>query len=170
MLRKKYPRRILKPILYLTIVLWFVYTVIKFLEYAKIRKPMRELVDRCKKCTATVVRPVVTNYSASDLAVNVAEMATGLSLSDSSMHTYCEVSFTVDGEWIQTIIERQKNMKVWKTGDAIDIYYNPTCPKNAFAADMRNSKLYHPLLQGIVGILNLIFCYVLLCVWIHCGF
>ena len=55
-------------------------------------------------------------------------------------------------------------------GDPIDIYYDPACPRNAFAADMRNSKLYRPLFEGIVGILNPIFCYVLLYVRIQCGF
>ncbi|MDE6781477.1 MAG: hypothetical protein K2J40_08470 [Ruminococcus sp.] len=129
-------------------------TISSVKKYKQEHKEIKELVNRCVECKATVINPVVlTNtYAESGLREASKILAGFQNVSNLPFEYACtEVFFYVNGEKIQTMILRQtSNMKIPKFNDEIKIYYDPYNPKQAFAKDMKGILLHKPLRDCII--------------------
>lgn len=144
---------------YTPLILWIIVIIYTFLtissikEYKQKHKEIKELVERCVECKATVINPVVlTNtYSEGGLREASKILAGFQNVSNLPFEYACtEVCFNVNGEKIQTLILRQASMKNPKFNDEIKIYYDPYNPKQAFAKDMKGILLHKPLRDCII--------------------
>jgi len=144
---------------YAPIGLWIIVIIYTFLtissikEYKQNHKEIKELVNRCIECKATVINPVVlTNIYAKGGLREASKILAGFqTVSNFPLEYTCtEICFSVNGEKIQTMILRQASMRPPKFNDEIKIYYDPYNPKQAFAKDMKGILLHKPLRDCII--------------------
>lgn len=138
--------------LIITVIYTFL-TISSVKEYKQNHKEIKELVNRCVECTATVINPVIlTNTYAEGGLWQASEILAGFqTVSNFPLEYTCtEVCFYVNGEKIQTMILRQQSMRPPKFNDEITIYYDPYNPEQAFAKDMKGILLHKPLRDCII--------------------
>lgn len=139
-------------------------------KYRREYKEIKELVNRCVECKATVINPtVLTSTYAEDGLREASKILAGFqNVSNLPFEYACtEVFFYVNDEKIQTMILRQASMKNPKFNDEIKIYYDPYNPEQAFAKDMKGILLHKPLrdciIYGIVAVISaLLFIFLIL--------
>jgi len=122
-------------------------------KYIREHKEIKELVNRCIECKATVINPTVLTSTYSDGGLREASkiLAGFQNVSNLPFEYACtEVRFIVNNEEIQTMILRQASMRPPKFNDTITIYYDPYNPKQAFAKDMKGILLHKPLRDCII--------------------
>ncbi|MCM1507254.1 MAG: hypothetical protein NC177_09005 [Ruminococcus flavefaciens] len=145
-------------LLFITILYTFL-TISSIKKYMREHKTIKELVNRCIECMATVINPVVldNNYAEGGLR-QVSKILAGFqNVSNFPLEYTCtEVCFSVNGEKIQTMILRRMSIQNPKCYDDIKIYYDPYNPEQAFAKDMKGILLHNPLrdciIYGIVAV------------------
>lgn len=129
------------------------FTISAVRRYRLEHKEIKELVNRCVECTATVINPVVltSTYAEGGLRQASKILAGFQTVSNFPLEYTCtEVFFYVNGEKIQTMILRQISMRPPKFNDEIKIYYDPYKPEQAFAKDMKGILLHKPLRDCII--------------------
>lgn len=150
-------------LLWLNAISFTFFTISAIKDYRQKHKEIKELVNRCVECKATIINPVVlTNtYSEGGLREASKLLAGFQNVSNLPFEYACtEVYFIVNGEKIQTMILRQSFGKNPKVNDTITIYYDPYNPKQAFAKDMKGILLHKPLrdciIYGLVAVICLL--------------
>ena len=145
-------RHIPEILLFITITYTFL-TISSIKKYRREHKEIKELVNRCIECNATVITPIILTdqYSRSKIQEISNILGEFQNIYNLPLeYIYTEVSFIVNGEKIQTIIIRQSFGKYLKFNDKIKIYYDPYNPKQAFAKDMKGILLHKPLRDCII--------------------
>lgn len=144
---------------YIPFLLWYISIVSIFLsinsiqKYRKKYKEIKALVNRCVECKATVITPIILTDQYSRSKIQEISNISGEFQNIYNLpleYIYTEVSFTVKGKKIQTIIIRQSFGKNPRFNDTITIYYDPYNPKQAFAKDMKGILLHKPLRDCIM--------------------
>lgn len=149
-------------LLWLNTISFTFFTISAIKEYKQKHKEIKELVNRCIECKATIINPVVlTNtYTEGGLREASKILAGFQNVSNLPLEYACtEVYFSVNGEKIQTMILRRASMRNPKFNDEISIYYAPYNPKQAFAKDMKAILLHKPLCDCIIYGLVAIICF-----------
>nr|MDE6834405.1 hypothetical protein [Ruminococcus sp.] len=120
-------------------------------DYKKKSDYIKNLVNKCVECTATIIQPVSTKYTAVSLALSV---FSGFQIiwSQLSDYTTSEVLFHADGKKIQTFIIRRTTFRMLKFGEEIKICYDPDIPERAFAKNIKKIILDKPLKECIYSV------------------
>lgn len=136
-------------------IIWATVLVLNLRSYKKDSCYIKNFVNKCTECTATIIQPVVLNISNADTALSVAlAVFSGFQIIrlKCTEYTTTEVLFNVNGEKIQTMILRRNSFRVPKFDDEIKIYYDPDNPKHAFAKDMKKIMISKPLKECIMSL------------------
>ncbi len=133
-------------------ILSFMFTIISCFEikdFKQKRASIKNVIGRCMFCEAEVIRPVLMEFTYSDILKSGTELISGLpiTLISSKDNVNTLVRYTVNGKTIETVIKRRSHFRHPKPGDSIKILYDPELPQHALGTDMQNLILRRPLLH-----------------------